>query len=93
MFAQEEIDENVVAVALYKLREVNGGTNVERINVDGPPSEYPMIGFDPIANSGIILKVEGIQAFLPFDQARDMCSLQFGDQIAENFIKKIVNKE
>lgn len=92
MFAQEEIDENVVAVALYKLREVNGGTNVKRITYDGPPSEHAVIGFDPIANSGIPLEIEGVQAFLPFDHARDMCSLQFGDQIAENFVNKILNK-
>lgn len=92
MFAREEIDENVVAVAIYKLRNANGGTKVERIEYPTPLTQYPTIGFDPLANSGIPLKIEGIQAFLPFDHARDICSLEFGDKIAENFVNKTLNK-
>ncbi len=90
---REEMDENVIAVAMYKLREVEGVTSVERIIIEGPPTPYPMIGFDPIANAGIPLKINGIQAFLPYEHARDMCSLQFGKQIAENFIQKILYKD
>lgn len=87
---REEMDENVIAVAMYKLREIEEVTSVERIIIEGPPTPYPMIGFDPIANAGIPLKINGISTFLPYEHARDMCSLQFGQQIAENYVKKVL---
>lgn len=90
IFGSEEIDENVVAVAIYKLRNVNGYTKVERLDITGPDE---IIGFNPMANAGIPLKINGIQTFLPYDHARDMCSLQFGDQIAENFVSKTLNSK
>jgi len=90
---REEMDENVIAVAMYKLREVEGVISVERITINNAPTPYPIIGFDPIANAGIVLKINGIQAFLPYEHARDMCSLQFGKQIAENFIKRTLYKD
>jgi len=89
----EEMDENVIAVAMYKLRDVEEVSSVERIIIEGPPTPYPLIGFDPIANAGISLKINGISTFLPYEHARDMCSLQFGKQIAENFIKKLLYKD
>ena len=41
MFSFEEIDENVVAIALYKIRDVEGVQKAERIILPPPPSMFP----------------------------------------------------
>jgi len=88
-----EIDDNVLQIALYKMRNVNGGTNVKLVdrNISDQVPMAVMMG-DNLDYLGIKLEVEGVTAFLPYDYIKDMCSLQFGDQIAENFVKKILNK-
>jgi hypothetical protein len=86
----EEIDENVVAIAMYKIREVPGVNKVERKILPSPPSLYPVIGIDPMANAGIVLEINGNQVFLPYLEAKDMCHSEFGQQIAENFVKKVI---
>jgi hypothetical protein len=90
---QEEIDENTVAVAIYKLREIEGVTKVERIILPEPPTLYPTIGFDPMKNAGVVLEINGIRSFLPYIQAKDICHPSLGPQIAENFVKKVLGKE
>lgn len=89
----EEIDENVVAVAIYKLREIEGVAKVERIILPEPPTMYPTIGFDPMKNAGVVLEINGIRSFLPYIQAKDICHPILGPQIAENFVKKVLGKE
>lgn len=92
MWRNEEIDENVIAIALYKLREVNGVESVERIILPPVATPYPMFGFNPMANQGVVLKINGTQCFLHADEARDMCHNEFGTQAAENFVNKILGK-
>lgn len=88
-----EIDDNIIQIALYKMRNVNGGTKVILVdrNISDQIPMATMLG-DNLDYLGIQFEIEGIKAFLPYDYIKDMCSLQFGDQIAENFVKKIVNK-
>ena len=89
-----EIDDNILQIALYKMRNVNGGTKVTLVdrNISDQIPMATMLG-DNLDYLGIQLEVEGVRTFLPYDYIKDMCSLQFGDQIAENFVKKILNKE
>jgi len=88
-----ELDDNVIQIALYKMRNVNGGTKVTLVdrNISDQIPMATMMG-DNLDYLGIQLEVEGIRAFLPYDYIKDMCSLQFGDMIAENFVKKITGK-
>ena len=90
MFSFEELDENVVAIALYKIREVPGVTEAKRIILPEPPMEHPFIGFHPFANAGIVLDINGKRCFLPYPEAKDMCHNTLGPQIAENFVKKVL---
>jgi hypothetical protein len=92
MIRFEEIDENVVAVAMYKMREVPGVNKVEKIILPEPPTLYPVIGFDPMANSGTVLEINGIRTFLPYLEAKDMCHPTLGQQITENFVKKVLER-
>ena len=93
MFISHEMDENVIQVALYTMREVNGGTEVKLLDQqisDKVPDQIVMA--DSLDYAGILISVNGIQTFLPYDHARDMCTPQFGMQIAENFINEIIRK-
>jgi hypothetical protein len=93
MFLSSEIDDNVIQIALYKMREVNGGTNVklvERNISDNVP--YEMMMHDAFDYLGITIEIENIKTFITYDHLKDMCSLQFGNQIAENFVNKTLGK-
>ncbi|HPI82391.1 MAG TPA: hypothetical protein PK122_04125 [Candidatus Paceibacterota bacterium] len=88
MFSFEEIDENIVAIALYKIRDVKGVEKAERIILPPPPSMFPSMGFDPMANQGIVLEINGKRCFLPYIEAKDMCHNTLGPMIAENFVRR-----
>ena len=89
-----EIDDNIVQIALYKMRNVNSGTKVTLVNreiSDNVPYEVMMN--DSFDYLGLLLEIEGIRTFIPYDHIKDMCNLQFGDQIAEAYVNKILNNK
>lgn len=92
IYGTEEMDDNIIAIAMYKIREVPGVNKVERVFMGNCPTPLPMIGFDPISNSGIALNINDKQVFLSYFEAKDMTHTDFGQQIAENFVKKITGK-
>lgn len=88
-----EIDDNILQLALYKMRNVNGGTKVILVdrNISDQIPMATMLG-DNLDYLGIQLEIEGVKVFFPYDYIKDISNLQFGDKIAEHFVKKIVNK-
>jgi hypothetical protein len=87
-----EIDDNVLQIALYKMRNVNGGTKVtivDREVSDKVPMQV-MLG-DNLDYLGVLVEIENKRSFIPYDNIKDMCNLQFGDQIAEAWINKVLN--
>ena len=89
-----DIDDNILQIALYKMRQVNGGTKVTLVdrNISDQIPMATMLG-DNLDYLGIQLEVEGIRTFIPYDCIVDMSNLQVGDLIAENFVNKILNKK
>jgi hypothetical protein len=90
IYGTEEMDENIIAIAMYKIREVPGVSKVERVFMGDCPTPFPMIGFDPIANSGFPLLINDKQVWLSYFEAKDMTHDQFGQQIAANYVKKVL---
>ena len=90
IYGTEEIDENIIAIAMYKLRGVPGVNSVERVFMGNCPTPFPMIGFDPVANAGVPLKINDKQVWLSYFEAVDMTHDKFGQQIAENYVKKVL---
>lgn len=47
---------------------------------------------DSLDYLGVLVEIEGRRSFIPYDNIKDMCSLQFEDQIAEGRVNKVLNK-
>jgi len=90
IYGTEEMDDNIIAIAMYKIREVPGVNKVERVFMGDCPTPFPMIGFDPMFNAGIPLKINDKQVWLSYFEAKDMTHSEFGEKIAENYVKKVL---
>lgn len=90
IYGTEEMDDNVIEIAIYKIRQVQGVNKVERITVKSLPTPFPMIGFDPVANAGVPLKINDKQVWLSYFEAKDMTHSELGEKIAENYVKKVL---